>query len=45
MFIIGRIKIVILQVKLLKEKLGFDDAFNYKTEPDLVEALKRFVSV
>jgi NADPH-dependent curcumin reductase CurA len=26
---------------LLKEKLGFDDAFNYKEETDLQSALKR----
>ncbi|KAI4368263.1 hypothetical protein MLD38_016839 [Melastoma candidum] len=29
------------KVKLLKEKLGFDDAFVYKEEQDLVAALKR----
>lgn len=29
------------QVDLLKDKLGFDDAFNYKEEPDLKSALKR----
>lgn len=29
------------QVNLLKTKLGFDDAFNYKREPDLKAALKR----
>ncbi|KAH7545647.1 hypothetical protein FEM48_Zijuj01G0115500 [Ziziphus jujuba var. spinosa] len=28
-------------VKLLKEKLGFDDAFNYKEEKDLKASLKR----
>ncbi len=28
---------------MLKNKLGFDDAFNYKEEPDLAAALKRFV--
>ena len=39
------IKLCPLQVKLLKEKLGFDDAFNYKTEPDLSIALKRFVII
>ena len=32
------------QVDLLKDKLGFDDAFNYKEEPDLKSALKRSVS-
>lgn len=26
---------------MLKNKFGFDDAFNYKEEPDLVAALKR----
>jgi NADPH-dependent curcumin reductase CurA len=31
------------QVDLLKDKLGFDDAFNYKEEPDLKSALKRSV--
>lgn len=30
------------QVDLLKDKLGFDDAFNYREEPDLKAALKRF---
>ncbi|XP_009623179.1 NADP-dependent alkenal double bond reductase P2-like [Nicotiana tomentosiformis] len=29
------------KVKLLKETLGFDDAFNYKQETDLKSALKR----
>eukprot|EP01018_Ginkgo_biloba_P011404 Gb_28527 [translate_table: standard] len=29
------------KVDLLKNKLGFDDAFNYKEEPDLKAALKR----
>ncbi|XP_024923771.3 2-alkenal reductase (NADP(+)-dependent) [Ziziphus jujuba] len=29
------------KVKLLKEKLGFDDAFNYKEEKDLKASLKR----
>ncbi|KAK6911079.1 Oxidoreductase, N-terminal domain [Dillenia turbinata] len=29
-------------VDLLKNKLGFDDAFNYKEEPDLDAALKRY---
>ncbi|CAN6194525.1 unnamed protein product [Urochloa humidicola] len=29
------------KVDLLKEKLGFDDAFNYKEEPDLKSAVKR----
>jgi NADPH-dependent curcumin reductase CurA len=31
----------IFQVELLKEKFGFDAAFNYKEEPDLTAALKR----
>ncbi|KAJ4766770.1 Zinc-binding dehydrogenase family protein [Rhynchospora pubera] len=31
------------KVNLLKEKFGFDDAFNYKKEQDLNAALKRFV--
>ncbi|KAH7850523.1 hypothetical protein Vadar_034315 [Vaccinium darrowii] len=30
------------KVELLKEKLGFDDAFNYKEETDLESALKRY---
>jgi len=30
------------KVALLKEKLAFDDAFNYKEEPDLSAALKRY---
>lgn len=30
------------KVEILKEKLGFDDAFNYKDEPDLKSALKRY---
>ncbi|CAD6336381.1 unnamed protein product [Miscanthus lutarioriparius] len=30
------------KVDLLKNKLGFDDAFNYKEEPDLKSALKRY---
>ncbi|KAJ4723805.1 2-alkenal reductase (NADP(+)-dependent) [Melia azedarach] len=29
------------KVDLLKNKFGFDDAFNYKEEPDLAAALKR----
>uniref|UniRef100_A0ACD6AGI0 Uncharacterized protein n=1 Tax=Avena sativa TaxID=4498 RepID=A0ACD6AGI0_AVESA len=29
------------KVDLLKDKLGFDDAFNYKEEPDLKAALKK----
>ncbi|KAM0030986.1 putative (+)-pulegone reductase [Helianthus debilis subsp. tardiflorus] len=29
-------------VKLLKEKLGFDEAFNYKEETDLNLTLKRY---
>lgn len=31
------------QVDLLKNKLGFDEAFNYKEESDLNIALKRSV--
>ena len=31
------------QVDLLKDKLGFDEAFNYKEESDLNMALKRSV--
>lgn len=31
------------QVNLLKNKLGFDDAFNYKEEKDLDAALKRLL--
>ncbi|KAF8400652.1 hypothetical protein HHK36_013951 [Tetracentron sinense] len=30
------------KVDLLKDKLGFDDAFNYKEESDLKSALKRY---
>ncbi|KAL2470116.1 NADP-dependent alkenal double bond reductase P2 [Abeliophyllum distichum] len=30
------------KVNLLKNNFGFDDAFNYKEEPDLSEALKRY---
>ncbi|XP_068665123.1 2-alkenal reductase (NADP(+)-dependent)-like [Aristolochia californica] len=30
------------KVELLKNKLGFDEAFNYKEEPDLNAALKRY---
>uniref|UniRef100_A0A7C9AYR2 2-alkenal reductase (NAD(P)(+)) n=1 Tax=Opuntia streptacantha TaxID=393608 RepID=A0A7C9AYR2_OPUST len=30
------------KVKLLKEEFGFDDAFNYKKEPDLDAALGRY---
>ncbi|VAH67072.1 2-alkenal reductase (NADP(+)-dependent) isoform X1 [Triticum aestivum] len=30
------------KVKLLKDKFGFDAAFNYKEEPDLTAALKRY---
>ncbi|KAL0366583.1 UNVERIFIED_CONTAM: 2-alkenal reductase (NADP(+)-dependent) [Sesamum radiatum] len=30
------------KVDLLKNKLGFDDAFNYKDEPDFNAALKRY---
>ena len=31
------------KVDLLKNKFGFDEAFNYKEEPDLDAALKRLV--
>ncbi|KAK1356283.1 2-alkenal reductase (NADP(+)-dependent) [Heracleum sosnowskyi] len=30
------------KVELLKNKLGYDNAFNYKTEPDLDASLKRY---
>lgn len=34
------------KVDLLKNKFGgFDEAFNYKEEPDLNSALKRLVSI
>lgn len=33
------------QVDLLKNKLGFDEAFNYKEEPDLCAAIKRLVNI
>ncbi len=29
-----------LQVKLLKDKFGYDDAFNYKTSQDLTASLR-----
>ncbi|KAJ0034392.1 hypothetical protein Pint_26285 [Pistacia integerrima] len=32
----------ILKVEILKNKFGFDDAFNYKEEQDLDAAFKRF---
>lgn len=35
---------LILQVDLLKDKLGFDAAFNYKEESDLKSTLKRLTS-
>lgn len=35
--------VVLVQVDLLKNKFGFDDAFNYKEEKDLNAALKRLV--
>lgn len=34
----------IFQVDLLKNKLGFDEAFNYNDEPNLDAALKRLVT-
>lgn len=34
-----------VQVDLLKNKFGYDEAFNYKEEPDLDAALKRLVSL
>lgn len=33
---------IVLKVDLLKGKLGFDDAFNYKEEADLKSALRRY---
>uniref|UniRef100_A0ACD5UHG0 Uncharacterized protein n=1 Tax=Avena sativa TaxID=4498 RepID=A0ACD5UHG0_AVESA len=30
------------KVDMLKDKLGFDDAFNYREEPDLKSALKKY---
>ena len=33
------------KVDLLKNKLTFDEAFNYKEEPDLDAALKRLVVI
>lgn len=36
---------MIIKVDLLKNKLGFDEAFNYKEETDLDAALKRSVCV
>lgn len=35
---------MVYQVDLLKNKLGFDEAFNYNDETDLVAALKRSVN-
>ncbi|OIT39357.1 nadp-dependent alkenal double bond reductase p1 [Nicotiana attenuata] len=40
---VGRV-VVSRKVQLLKEKLGFDDAFNYKEESDLNSCLKRYFS-
>ena len=34
-----------MQVDLLRNKFGFDEAFNYKEETDLDGALKRSVSI
>lgn len=34
-----------LKVDLLKNKFGFDEAFNYKEEEDLSAALKRYVQL
>ena len=34
-----------MQVDLLKNKFGFDEAFNYKEETDLDAALKRSVYI
>jgi hypothetical protein len=34
------ISLINLKVDLLKNKFGFDEAFNYKEEPDLVATLK-----
>jgi hypothetical protein len=36
---------MVYKVELLKSKFGFDDAFNYKEEHDLVAAFKRSVFV
>lgn len=36
--------VIHLQVDLLKDKLGFDEAFNYKEENDLKSALKRLIT-
>ena len=35
----------VMQVDLLRNKFGFDEAFNYKEETDLDGALKRSVSI
>ena len=35
----------VIQVDLLRNKFGFDEAFNYKEETDLDGALKRSVSI
>ncbi|KAG5573738.1 hypothetical protein H5410_063504 [Solanum commersonii] len=34
--------VILLEVELLKNKFGFDEAFNYKEEQDLSAALKRY---
>lgn len=40
-FCLSLISLAFIKVDLLKNKLGFDEAFNYKEEKDLVAALKR----
>lgn len=39
--IVSAMPTFLFQVELLKGKLGFDDAFNYKKESDLKATLKR----
>jgi len=38
------LRLFLIQVNLLKSKFGFDEAFNYKKEQDLVAALRRLAS-
>lgn len=44
-YIVSLSLLMIKQVDLLKNKFGFDEAFNYKEEPDLNAALGRSVYV
>ncbi|XP_027120739.1 2-alkenal reductase (NADP(+)-dependent)-like [Coffea arabica] len=42
-YVVGSAK-TLYQVDLLKNKLGFDDAFNYKVAEDLAAALRRYAT-